>query len=270
MRQNMSRHGCILGPSRTPAERKRIGSQRARHPRSTDRSLRIMTARQPSKPALPRDTAFPRHFLRIGVLDLPTTATAGSHHAEPMPYQWSCQIETESGQVDQFGFLDTRGRDPRAELLETLLAVIERKGAILVPSARETALLHGLQRRLAAPSGALAAALTRLVEVDRYADRGDNPAIGRTVSVEHPAAWVLWPDNAIDPSLGPSLDLRDDLAAQAAYLELIDARTQNIRRRQLTRALIRYGDLQLSELVQTFAEHPGGDPAAAVSEPMLN
>jgi hypothetical protein len=175
-------------------------------------------------------------------------------------------VETGSGLIDQFGFLDTRGCDPRAELLETLLAVIAPKGAILVPSARETSLLHGLQRRLPDPPGALAGVLTRLVEVDRFADRGKNLGVGRSPSVERPAAWMLCPEDETDLSL----DLRDDLAARVAYLELIDVRTQPIRRRQLTRALIRYGDLQLSELIHAFDEHLGGDSDPAASEPMLN
>ncbi|RKT46666.1 DUF2779 domain-containing protein [Thiocapsa rosea] len=225
-----------------------------------------MTTRQPSNPTFPRDIAFPRHYLSIGTLDTPLPVSSGVQPSEPLPYQWSCHVETEQGLIDQFGFLDTRGLDPRREMVETLLAVIARKGAILVHSARETALLHGLQQRLADSTGALADALTRLVEVDRFANQRKKPAAPRSLSGDHPAASVIWPDDAVDPSA----DLRDDLAAQAAYLELIDARTQNIRRRQLTRALVRYGDRQLSELVRAFAEHTGGDPASSAPGPMLN
>lgn len=225
-----------------------------------------MTARQPPKTARPRDTAFPRHYLRFGILEVPPPAMAGSRHFEPIPYQWSCHVETESGLVDQFGFLDTRGLDPRPELVDALLAVIERKGSILVPSARETALLHGLQRRIADPTGAFADALTRLVEIDRLAKGRRDPAARRAVLGIRTAALVLWPDDAADPS--PML--RDDRAAAAAYLELIDARTQRIRRRQLARALVRYGDLELSDLVQAFAEHAGGGSEPIKSGPMLN
>ncbi|MFB1488212.1 MULTISPECIES: DUF2779 domain-containing protein [unclassified Thiocapsa] len=225
-----------------------------------------MTTRQPSSTSFPHDTAFPRHYLRIGILDTPLPMSTGVQPAEPLPYQWSCHVETESGLIDQFGFLDTRGCDPRPELVETLLAVIARKGAILVPSARETALLQGLHRDLADASGALAHALTRLVEVDRLANHRQDPAMLQAVSGDRPGALVLWSDDALDPSP----ELRDDRAAQAAYLELIDARTQIIRRRQLTRALVRYGDRQLSDLVEAFAEHTGGDPASIASGPMLD
>ncbi len=225
-----------------------------------------MTTRKPSNPTFRRDIAFPRHYLRIGILDTPLPMSSGVQPSEPMPFQWSCHVETESGLFDQFGFLDTRGLDPRRELVETLLAVIARTGAILVPSARETALLHGLHHRLADSTGALADALSRLVEVDRFAHQREKPAAPRSVSTDHPAASVIWPEDAVDPSP----DLRDDRAAQAAYLELIDARTQNIRRRQLTRALVRYGDRQLSELVHAFAEHTGGHPASLAPGPMPN
>jgi hypothetical protein len=223
-----------------------------------------MTARQPSKPALPRDiTDFPRHYLRFGMLDL--RAPAGADRSEPLPYQWSCHVETESGQVEEFGFLDTRGLDPRTELVEALLAVIERKGAVLVHSARETALLHGLQRRLAGPPGALTHILARLVEVDRLVNRQEDRAARRAVSGSRPTAWDLWPDDAVDPSL----KLRDDRAAEAAYLRLIDPRTQNVHRRELARALIEYGDLRVSDLVQAFAEHTGAAPSPFSSGPML-
>lgn len=225
-----------------------------------------MTVRQPPKPALPRDTAFPRHYLRIGVLEVATPAPAGSPRPEPMPYQWTCHVESASGLTEQFGFLDTRGLDPRPELVEALLAVIARTGAILVPSARETALLHGLHRHLADPPGALADALTRLVEVDRFAQRRAKTEIGRALSVDDPASSVLWPDDAVDTSH----ELRDDPSARAAYLELIDVRTQAARRRQLIRALVRYGDRQLSDLVQAFAEHAGGAPDPVASGQMLN
>ncbi|CRI67420.1 hypothetical protein THIOKS1580014 [Thiocapsa sp. KS1] len=225
-----------------------------------------MTTRQPSNPTLARDVAFPRHYLQIGILDTPLPMSTGIQPPEPLPYQWSCHVETESGLIEQFAFLDTRGLDPRPELLETLLAVIARRGAILVPSAREVALLHGLQRCLVDSTGALADALTRLVEVDRFAVRKKKPAACRSVSGDDPAASVIWPEDAVDPSP----DLRDDRAAQAAYLELIDARTQTVRRRQLTHALVRYGDLQLAELVHAFAESTGGDPAWIAPGPMLN
>ena len=225
-----------------------------------------MTVRQPPKPASLRDTAFPRHYLRIGFLDVATPAPAGSPHTELMPYQWNCHVESESGLTEQFGFLDTRGLDPRSELLETLFAVIARSGAILVHSARETALLHGLHRHLADPPGALADALTRLVEVDRFAQQRKQTDMGRAVSVDDSTTSVLWPDDAVDPSP----ELRDDRAARLAYLELIDARTRITRRRQLIRTLVRYGDRQLSDLVQAFAEHAGCDPDPAASGQMVN
>ncbi|EGV17011.1 DUF2779 domain-containing protein [Thiocapsa marina] len=225
-----------------------------------------MTTRQPSNPAFPCDIAFPRHYLRIGILDTPLQTSTGVRSSEPLPYQWSCHVQTESGLIDQFGFLDTRGLDPRSELVETLLAVIARTGAILVPSARETALLHGLQHSRADSTGALADALSRLVEVDRFADRRQRPAAPGSVSGDDPAGSVIWPDDASESPL----DLRDDRAAQVAYLELIDARTQNIRRRQLVRALVRFGDLELSRLVCAFAEHTGADPVSIAPGPMLN
>ena len=225
-----------------------------------------MTTRQPSKPSFPHDLAFPRHYLRIGILDIPLSTSTGVRHSMPRPYQWSCHVETQSGLIDQFGFLDTRGLDPRSELLETLLAFIARTGAILVPSARETALLRGLQQSRADSTGALADALSRLVEVDRFADRRKKPAAPGSGSEDDPAASIIWPDDAPESSL----DLRDDRAAQVAYLELIDARTQNIRRRQLTRALVRYGDLELSKLVHAVAEQTCADPVSIAPGPMIN
>lgn len=228
-----------------------------------------MTASHPSKPSLLRHIAFPRHYLWFGILDGSPPVPTGSRPSESMPYQWSCHIETASGRVDQLGFLDTAGRDPRPRLVETLLAVIDPNGAILVPSARETALLHGLQQRLADRSGALAHILARVVEVDRLASRSKDQDERRTVSGSSPAALVLWPNDPVDPSP----ELRDDRAAEVAYLELIDARTQNIRRRQLARALVRYGDHRIFDLVQDVAGHTGamtnterteGDPVALI------
>lgn len=168
--------------------------------------------------------------------------------------------------IDEFGFLDTRGLDPIPELVETLLAVIGPKGAILVPSTHETALLHRLKRCLADPSGALAHILARVVEVDRLASRPKDHDARRTVSGSRPAALVLWPNDPVDPSP----ELCDDRAAEVAYLELIDARTQTIRRRRLTRALVRYGDLRISDLVHAVAEHSDGDPGPFASDPVFN
>jgi hypothetical protein len=182
-----------------------------------------------------------------------------------MPYQWSCHVETESGQVDQLGFLDIRGLDPRPELVEALLAVIVRKGAAMVHFARETALLHGLQRRLAGPAGALTHILGRLVGVDRLVNRQEDRAARRAASASRPPAWDRWPDHAVDPSL----KLCDDRAAEAAYLRLVDALTLNIHRRELARALIEYGDLRVSDLMQDYTGHVGGAPGQFTSGPML-
>jgi hypothetical protein len=77
----------------------------------------------------------------------------------------------------------------------------------------------------------------------------------------HPQMQGSWSIKAVLPTIAPDLsyqtlgEVRDGLAAQAAYLEAIDARTPDPRRSQVRRALLAYcrqDTLALARLVEFF------------------
>jgi hypothetical protein len=63
---------------------------------------------------------------------------------QAIPTQWSNHIEMEDGRVRHDEFLCADPRDPRPDLVETLLESVDREGSICVYSAYERSILEGL------------------------------------------------------------------------------------------------------------------------------
>jgi hypothetical protein len=218
-----------------------------------------MTARPLSAGSLARDIAFPRCCLHVAILDVTLPLPPWSRPEETLAYQWSCHVQTRSGLVDQYGFLDTRGLDPARELIETLLALLEPSGSILVRSSRETLALRRLQLRFPDLAESIGGVIARVLEIDRMAATGNHRVVyddgcGIVDTARHGG-----PDTFGDPIL----EVCDGRSAQAAYIELIDACTPRDRQRTLARALMLHGEAQTSALARalpTTSDRPSAGP----------
>jgi hypothetical protein len=218
-----------------------------------------MTARPLSAGSHAPDIAFPRCSLYVATLDVTLPLPPWSRAEEPLAYQWSCCVETRSGLVDQYGFVDTRGLDPERELIETLLALMEPSGSILVRSSRETLVLRRLQLRFPDLAESIGRVVGRVLEIDRLGATGIHRVVCDDGCGILDRARLGGPDTFGDPIH----ELCDGRSAQAAYLELIDPRTPRDRRRSLAHALILHGEVQTSALARTIPTKSDGPSAGS-------
>ncbi len=201
--------------------------------------------------ALARSLAFPRYYLDFETIGYAVPVFAGTRPYEPLPFQWSCHVETAPGQLRHAEFLDTSGAAPMRAFAEQLLAALEESGPIVVYTDYERRVLQGLKDRFPDLAAPLAAVLARLVDL--------HPPTRE--HYEHPELAGSWSLKAVLPTIAPELDyraldeVRDGLAAQRAYVEASAPATADARRETLRRGLLDYcrrDTLALVRLVEFF------------------
>jgi hypothetical protein len=195
--------------------------------------------------------AFPRYYLDFETIGPAVPIFAGTRPFEALPFQWSCHIEKKPGAVEHAEFLDLGSAPPMRALAEQLLATLGSAGPIVVYTPYERRVLNQLAARFPNLAPRLAPLAERIVDLHPITRR----------HYYHPAMHGSWSIKAVLPTVAPDLgyetlgEVRDGLAAQAAYLEAIDTRTPVSRREALRRALLdycRHDTLALVRLVEFF------------------
>jgi len=167
---------------------------------------------------------FPRSFLDFETAGSAIPLHVGMRPFEALPFQWSCHRVESVGQAPAHGwFLDTTGADPRRGFAESVLAFVGEAGPVLVYSGYEKARLQELAVEFPDLADALHGVIARLVDLLPLARRG-------YYAPEQRGSWSI---KAILPTLPGAKaaglcyeslgDLSDGMAAQAAYMRLIDA-----------------------------------------------
>jgi hypothetical protein len=201
--------------------------------------------------ALARSLDFPRYYLDFETVAPAVPIFAGTRPFEALPFQWSCHIENSPGEIEHAEFLDLGSAPPMRALAEHLLATLGSAGPIVVYAPYERRVLAELAARFPDLAARLAALAERIVDLHPITRR----------HYYHPAMHGSWSIKAVLPTVAPDLgyetlgEVRDGLAAQAAYLEAIDTKTSASRRAALRRALLdycRHDTLALVRLVEFF------------------
>ena len=196
--------------------------------------------------------SFPRYYLDFETIGPAVPLFAGTRPFEALPFQWSCHIEKSRGAIEHAEFLDLGPTPPMRTLAEHLLATLGSVGPIVVYTPYERRVLNELAARFPDLAARLAALAERIVDLHPITRR----------HYYHPAMHGSWSIKAVLPTVAPDAsyeklgEVRDGLAAQAAYLEAIDARTPAPRRAALRRALLdycRHDTLALVRLVEFFS-----------------
>jgi hypothetical protein len=199
-----------------------------------------------------RTLGYPRYYLDFETIGPTVPLFAGTRPFEPLPFQWSCHIETAPGAVRHAEFLDLTGEPPMRRAAESLLEALGTTGPILVYTGYERRVLAGLAARFPDLAAALQALVERLVDL--------HPPTKQ--HYYHPAMRGSWSLKAVLPTVAPDLsyaalgEVHDGLAAQTAYLEAIAAGTSKSRHTALRRGLLDYcrqDTLALVRLVEFFS-----------------
>lgn len=162
---------------------------------------------------------FPRIWLDFETIAFPLPRWVGTKPYEQVPFQFSAHVEHEDGQLDHREFLSLDGGDPRRSCAEAL-AQLSASGAVVAYNAPFE---RGCLQRLAAAfpdlSGALLSLSDRLVDL--------LPVTRATWY--HRDQRGSWSIKAVLPTVTNltylGLEVKDGMAAQAAYLEAIAGAT---------------------------------------------
>jgi hypothetical protein len=206
----------------------------------------------PELRAFVNELPFPRYFLDFETIAFAVPIWAATRPYEPLPFQWSCHIDTGAGALEHREFLDTSGTPPMRACAESLITALGDDGPILTYTAYERQVLSGLAARYPDLAPRIEALVARIVDL--------HPPTKQ--HYYHPQMRGSWSIKAVLPTVAPDLsyaaleEVHDGAGAQAAYLEAIAPETSQERRARLHTALLAYcrqDTLALQRLVQAFS-----------------
>ena len=170
---------------------------------------------------------YPRYYLDFETIGYVVPIWEGTSPYQPLPYQWSCHIETsDSSELEHLEYLDVSGNPPMRGFAESLIKDMGLFGPILVYSSYE----HGVIKQLIKLYPDLTEPLSHIV--DRLVDL--LPLMQKYYY--HPDMKGSWSIKAVLPTIAPELDykqlveIQNGMLAQSAYLETIHSDTTQERR----------------------------------------
>ena len=178
----------------------------------------------------------PVRFLVFETISPAIPRYAGTRPFEAVPFQWSLHRLEESGKLPHDEYLCGDTRDPRRELLESLLGAIGDEGSVIMYSTYEKKDLNGLAKTFPEHEPRIANVVGRLVDLCAIITRNVYyPGFGNSFSLK-----------CVQPVLVPELGGYEGLAVQdgtmagVAYLKMIDPRTPAHVAKQIRKDLLAY------------------------------
>lgn len=189
----------------------------------------------PGLKALLESVRYPVHHLDFETFMPAIPKFAGTRPYQAIPTQWSNHIEMEDGRVRHDEYLCADSRDPRPELVETILESVGQEGSICVYSAYERAILEGLAEAFPAFARDLRRMTARLWDL--------LPVIRG--HYYHPGFQGSYSIKAVLPALLPELgygdlEIQEGGVAAQAYARMVFVETDWVERERLRTALLRY------------------------------
>lgn len=202
------------------------------------------------------DWAWPRAYLDFETIAPAVPRWVGTGPYQQIPFQFSCHIEEQTGELGHSGFLSLDGADPRRGCAEALVAALggDRCGTIIAYNAAfERRCVLDLAEAfvdLAPDLRALAARIVDLLPVTRnhYYHRDQRGS---------------WSIKAVLPTVAPELayddlQVKDGGAAQIAWFEAANPYTDDKRRAELRAGLEAYCERDTWAMVVLLRRLTGG------------
>jgi len=197
---------------------------------------------------------YPRYYLDFETVGPAIPAWPGTRPYETLPFQYSCHIEHETGEITHVEFLDMSGAPPMRALAERMIADLGIEGPMLMYTAYERGVIKGLAERFPDLADGLNAIIDRLVDM--------HPPI--KANYYHPDMLGSWSIKAVLPTVAPDMAYQDlegvkeGTEASNAYLTAIRADTDPATRERIEKELLtycRHDTLAMVKLAQFFASH---------------
>jgi hypothetical protein len=185
-------------------------------------------------PAVLREAEYPIHHLDFETCMIALPRYEGTRPYQVLPFQWSNHVESAAGKLRHAEYLCREDKDPRPELVATLLRSLGDSGTIVIYTPYEIRVLRELARDLPEYAQRLAALEERCW--DLCAVIRDN--------YYHPDFHGSFSLKKVLPVLVPSmsyagLEIQDGQEASRAYVEAL--RTDDPKRREeIHAALLEY------------------------------
>lgn len=146
------------------------------------------------------DLPWPRYYLDFETIALAVPRWKGVRPYMQVPFQWSCHIHHENGELEHAEFLDISGDDPRRACAESLVEHLGKDGVVLAYNA---GFERGVIRKLAEMYPDLS---NKLMSIH---DRIDDLLPITRRAYYHPAQKGSWSIKDVVPVLAPELSYTD-------------------------------------------------------------
>lgn len=181
---------------------------------------------------------YPRYYMDFETIRFAIPVWVGTRPYELLPFQWSCHIETENGDLLHEEFLGLPPRPPMRDFVESLIRVLHKKGEgpVFVYGHFEATRLRKLALMFPDLDSEIQTIIERIVDLIPIA----------RAHYYHPAMNGSWSIKSVLPTIAPELDyanlehVQDGGMAEQAYLGIINPATAAQRRNELIRGLREY------------------------------
>lgn len=193
-----------------------------------------------------RSLPYPRYYLSFATITPAEPLWTGTLPYQPLPFQWSCHIENESGNVRHAGFLDPSGEPPMASLAGHLLAILGEVGPVFTYTRFAELVIIDLAEMYPNLADRLTLTIDRLIDLRAIAQ-------AHYFHLSPKGTWTL---KGLLPTVAPDLagaeldEVQADADAARAYLDVIDSTIAPERRQQLIGALRAFSKRETLALVR--------------------
>ena len=195
---------------------------------------------------LMRALPYPRFYLDFETIQFAVPVWAGTQPYKQLPFQWSCHIERDGGELTHREFIDVSGEPPMRAFAESLIKNLGARGPIIVYSHFERTVIKFLVSRFPDLDRPLTKLIGRLKDLHNITEN----------SYYHRDMKGSWSLKAVLPTVAPDLayasvgEVQDGGDAQSAFIEIIDPATSGERKQKLTRDLKEYCKLDTLAMVR--------------------
>ena len=193
-----------------------------------------------------RALPWPRYYFDFETVSFAVPVWPGTRPYQPLPFQWSCHVETGPGELEHREFLADGSGPPMRQCAETLLDALGEAGPVLVYTSYEGGVLQTLAGLYPDLAPRLEAVIARLYDL--------HPLV--KANYYHPDMLGSWSIKAVLPTVAPDLDygalgeVKDVKEASDSILEIMPQLTSKEPRGALGDDLMRYCTLDTLAMVR--------------------
>lgn len=206
-----------------------------------------------------RALPWPRYYFDFETLGVAVPFWVGTRPYQAQPFQWSCHVENEAGDLCHREFLADGADAPMRECAESLIEALGDTGPIFVYTGYEKDRLVDLTELFPDLAGALQGIIDRLYDLHPLTK----------TNYYHPDMRGSWSLKKVLPAVAPDLTydgleiVSEGTEAEAAYMELLSPSVAPSRREAVRTALLEYCKLDTLGLVRLARHLQNGSAAQA-------